>query len=211
MEQKRSIVDILRDIPGIPPIHRHKKRLAMVYPVLLVVQILNIFYLAASIELPVWQGLSMILSVITVVCFFILSYANTRFQTAAILRILYLLCAILSEPLNYMGLLMLVSSLLSLAACFQEFYAHGEIVDMTDGALGHHWRNLFFWYLGSLMVSLISAIFLPVLMAVFEWSATVNYWVVTAATYLPEFLVQTLYLIYIWKTICYIRKEPENG
>ena len=207
MEQKKSIVEILRGIPGVPPIERHRKRLAKVLPVLQIVQILTIFFMVAGVLLPVWQGYSMILNGVTVVCFLILAYANTRYQTAAILRGLYLLWLILSEPLNHMGLLMLISSLLSLTAGFQEYYAHSEIVEQTDGGLAHNWRNLFFFYLASLMVALISTIFLPVLMVMFEWSGEVNFWVITAVTYLPELFVQVLYLVYISKMIRYTKME----
>ena len=209
MEEKKSIVDILMNIPGEPPMQIHRRILREFLPVLLLIHILNIVLMAFTVLIPTWEGFGIILAAASVGCYFALSTANSRYRRAGIFQALYLLCLILSTPLNNMGLLMLTSALLKLIAGFQEYYAHAEMLDRTDGGLAHSWRMLFYWSLGTLLVAMISTLFLSTLMLMFDWSNTVVFWVVTAVTYLPELLVEILYLRNICLMIRHTKKREE--
>lgn len=213
MEEKKSIVDILVNIHGEPPMQTHRRILREFLPVLRLVHILNIVLMAFTVLIPTWEGFGIILAAASVGCYFALSSANSRYRTAGIFQVLYMLCLLLSTPLNNMGLLMLVSALLKLIADFQEYYAHAEMLERTDGGLAHSWRTLFNWYIVLLLIAMFFSFILTTLVLMLALDRITTFWISTyslsiaAVTYLPELIVDIFYLIYLNRMIRYTKME----
>lgn len=202
MEPKKSIADLLRELPNENPVVTHGNLLYRQWKILRIVQIISMVLLFAAVfSIQALNGISLILTAITAMVLFSLSKANPRYRTASILVAVHFVCTILCDLFQNAGLLVLPTSIVGLLAVFQEFRAHSDVLQKADGELSWKWSRLFYWYLGSVLVALFSTLILSTLIVLFDLDQETTYWIVTAVTYLPELAVDIFYLLYLNRSI----------
>lgn len=98
-------------------------------------------------------------SVGTILCLFLLTPANLRYRKSAFFRTAIFCCTILNlligSPL-FSSLFSLISFVLSIAACWQLYHAHAELISGHSETLARNWRGLFWW---EVALSAIAAVF----------------------------------------------------
>ena len=86
----------------------------------------------------------------TILCLFLLTPVNLRYRKSAFFRAANFCCAILNLFISsslfslFVGLIAL---LLSIAACWQLYRAHAELISAHSEKLARNWRRLFWWEL----------------------------------------------------------------
>lgn len=150
--------------------------------------------------------LSKALSAVVIWSLFQLKDVHPRYRTAAIAKAVVLICGVITLPVNTSGLgpstvLLLVGSTASWIAAYQQYHAHGELVEETDPKLGKRWKNLFVWEIViGLCISFFSTAATVALVSAEMDSNTVTT-IVLAVTNVVYLLVDALYLLYMKQTL----------
>ncbi len=97
----------------------------------------------------------------TILCLFLLTPANLHYRKSAYFRTVMFCCSILSLFIHYLShaslLISLLSFVLSIAACWQLYRAHAELISGHNEKMARNWRCLFWWELAlSAIASIIS-------------------------------------------------------
>ena len=145
-------------------------------------------------------------AVVAIWSFLQLKDVHPRYQTTAMAKAAVLICGLLTTSVNtfvptFAGILMLAGSLASLAASYQEYHAHGELVEEAVPKLGKQWKDLFVWEIVvGLGISAISVVGTIVMVSADMLSGTITT-VIMVLTTLCNLAFQGLYLWYMKRTL----------
>lgn len=107
-------------------------------------------------------------SVGTILCLFLLTPANLRYRKSAFFRSAMFCCTILSlligsSPFSF--LVSPISFVLSIAASWQLYRAHAELISGHSEKLARNWRRLFWWELALSAFAMVISVGSSVLVA----------------------------------------------
>ena len=158
----------------------------------LVNSLLGIFGLSG---LSQWLGLA--ISAATAYLLFMLAGSNPRYKTAAIFYAVALAAGFISNVI-----LGLVGSVCGIVAQYQEYHAHGELIEEREPKLADRWNSLFWlqFALGVVVVGLTSVLVTALVMAANMDEAVVTVIAAVIAGVLGIGL-SALYLSYLNRTI----------
>lgn len=151
-------------------------------------------------SLAVTPWFSRLMTAGTAVCLYQLQPAGLRYRKAAILTVVALGLQVLSL-LMLTSLLLLVGSILTIIAAYQELYAHADVVESLDSRLAGKWRSLFGWQIVIGILSGFSSVAAVVIMVLANTDPNRIIQLVTGAIVLVALIPGILYLVYLRRTI----------
>lgn len=154
-------------------------------------------------NLAVWFSRAVALA--AVICLFRLAPGYPRYRKAACFRAAMLVFSLIHAVFSLRTPLVLVSSVCSILALYQEYCGHGELVWDSDAGLARNWKRLFFWQvLCSLVISLattVVSVILALLLNSGENVPATAAIVVQAAAKGTSLVLEAVYLVYLKRTI----------
>ena len=179
----------------------------------------NLFYvqcaaLAASLisQLPfieTWfSWVTRVITIATIVILFKLIPLNERYRKAVILMVISMVAAIFS---SYFLLLVLIASICSIVATYQEYIGHSEVIAEADEKLSRNWRSLFNWELwGGLGFSFVVSIVTVAIGVANAPNTEVSVTVMTTATTIFGLVLQVVYIMLLKRMLtAYANYEPQ--
>lgn len=164
----------------------------------LINSILGIFGLSG---LSRWIGLA--ISGATVYLMFMLAGTNPRYKTAAICYLVVLASNLISAA----GLA-LVGSICGMVATYQEYHAHGELIQERDSKLADQWNTLFGLEIALTIVGiLLTGLLVGILAAATNLTVELVTPVVTVLVAVLGVGLNLLYLSYLKRTIALLENE----
>ena len=148
-----------------------------------------------------WVGLA--ISAAAIYLLFRLADANPRYRNAAIFSAVSLVCAQIGGTI-----LILACSVCGTVAQYQEYHAHGEMIEERNPKLAGKWHSLF-WaqfvvgLLLSVLVSLTAAI-LAVIAGLETMALTA---ITTVVVSIISVILKVLYLVYLDRTVKTLQSE----
>lgn len=139
--------------------------------------------------------ISLAVTVATVCLLLALGRSNPRYRTAAIFSALPLISRFFSNPVVVLAVIAC-----GLIAQYQEYHAHGELVEALDSKLSEQWNGLFAM---QFCVSIATALLTGLLTVIFTMTETV----ITTITTLIVMALDVLYLVYLKRTIQTLKQE----
>ncbi len=147
--------------------------------------------------------LSIAIGLATVYLLFQLSGINPRYRNAAIFGAVGL--AIAQLPIAFVAL---AGSICSLIGEYQEYHAHGELIEERDPKLADQWGTLFgLQFAASIVVVLLAGLAAGVLAAATKISEAAITVIVTAIVAVIGVALRVLYLRYLKRTIALLENE----
>ena len=146
-------------------------------------------------RLSAWIGYA--ISAAVVYLFFRLIATNARYKTAFIFSGAALI-------INLLGIqaLGLAGSICALVGQYQEYHAHGELIQEQDPRLANKWSSLFwFQFAVSVIVVLLTGVLVGVLVAAGSLDAAVVTALATIVGAILTLVLKVLYLVYLKNTI----------
>ena len=159
---------------------------------------------------PLLSGLSgwisLAISAATVFLMYRLQGANERYFKAAVFGAVPLVISILGRfGISFLPLLGAISGLV---AQYQEFAAHGELIQDRDPRLANRWGGLFWLQFAVTIIStLLGSVFAAVLVASGSMDMETATAMIVVAVALVTLLLKLLYLLYLRKTIRLLEEE----
>lgn len=164
----------------------------------LVNSLLGIFGLGG---LSRWIGL--VVNGATIYLLFMLAGSNPRYKTAAIFFAVALVSGLISNVI-----LGLVGSICGIVAQYQEYHAHGELIEERDPKLADQWGTLFgLEILVSIVAVLLTGLVVGVLAAATNISEAAILPVATILVAALGIALNALYLSYLNRTIKLLENE----
>lgn len=164
----------------------------------LVNSLLGIFGLGG---LSRWIGL--VVNGATIYLLFMLAGSNPRYKTAAIFFAVALVSGLISNVI-----LGLVGSICGIVGQYQEYHAHGELIEARDPKLADKWHSLFWLKFG---LTVITVLLTSVVVASLVMAADMDEAVVTVMTTVIVAALGigliALYLSYLSRTIKLLENE----
>lgn len=160
-------------------------------------------------NIPFVSGLSswvsLAIDVATMYLLFRLKDSNARYQTAAILFAIPLVAGLLN--LLDVTILTLVGSICGLVAEYQEYKAHGELVEERDSKLASQWGGLFWMgFVVAILTTLVGTV-ISVFLAAYGMDMDGIAVMITVAVTAVGLLLKVLYLSYLNRTIKLVENE----
>ena len=145
--------------------------------------------------------------VAVVVCMFQLAPANERYKKAGIMRVVMLVCSLVTAFVYASSVLNLAASILSIIAVYQEYNAHSEMIADKEPHLSGKWHGLFAWGLiAGILVGFGSTV--TVLILTMLQSDVVRLTaIIVGILSIPQMILDLVYMLYIKKMISII----DNG
>ncbi len=140
------------------------------------------------------------------VCLFFLAKAHTRYRNAAITMTVSLLITVLSVRLGSPPLLTVMAGLCVLISNFFEYSGHSIVASKQSGNLAYLWDKLFLWVFGAAFFGAFAFLVILILSYLFESLGFLT----IIITYLPDLVVDILYLVYLILTIRLVKKQKEE-
>ena len=154
-------------------------------------------------SLAVW--FSMAVALAAVICLFRLAPGYPRYRKAACFRAAMLVVSLIHTVFSLRSPLILVSSLCSILAVYQEYCGHGELVRDSDAGLARKWNQLFIWQIVcSVLISLattVVSVILALLLNSGENVPATAAIVVQVAAKGTSLVLEAVYLVYLKRTI----------
>jgi hypothetical protein len=148
-----------------------------------------------------WIGLAV--NGVTVYLLFMLAGSNPRYKTAAIFYAIALASGFISNLI-----LGLVRSVCGIVAQYQEYHAHGELIEEQDPKLADKWGSLFGLEIAVTFVGiLLTGLVVGVLAAVTNMSEAAITPIVTVFVAVMGVGLNLLYLSYLKRTIALLETE----
>ena len=143
------------------------------------------------------------IGVATVYLLFRLASTNPRYQKAAVFAAAAWVCSLIGGVI-----LVLISLVCDLIAEYQQYHAHGHLLEDRNPRLAGKWRNLF-WiqFVGGLLLGLLSGMISLVIVAVTGSEAVDTDTLSTIAVNGLSLVLQVLYLVYLHRTIKVLETE----
>ncbi len=147
------------------------------------------------------------LNAATAVCLFFLWNAHGSYKSAFIFMVLGLLICLVPSVVGSTTLITVFSSLCIMLSNCLEYIAHSKLTMRQDKHLTAKWNNLFFWNVGAMVAG--GGAFLVTLVASYVPSKPSYglYLLMLAVTYIPDLIVDVLFLVYLGKTIRLIKSQ----
>lgn len=152
-------------------------------------------------KLSTWIGYA--ISAACVYLFFRLIVSNARYKTAMIFSGAALI-------INLLGIqaLSLAGSICALVGQYQEYHAHGELIQERDPRLAKKWGSLFwFQFAMSVIVVLLTGVLVGVLVAAGGLDAAVVTALATIVAAVLTLVLKVLYLVYLNRTVKLLETE----
>ncbi len=148
-----------------------------------------------------------LLNAATAVCLFFLWNAHGSYKSAFIFMVLGLMIALVPSVVGSTTLITVFSSLCIMLSNCLEYIAHGKLTMRQDRQLTTKWNNLFFWNVGAMVAG--GGAFVVTLVAFYVPSEPSYglYLLMLAVTYVPDFVVDILFLVYLRNTIRLIKSQ----
>lgn len=150
----------------------------------------------------------------TILCLFLLTPVNLRYRKSAFFRTAIFCCTILNlligSPLVSF-LFSLIPLVLSIAACWQLYHAHAELISGYSEKLARNWRGLFWWEVAlsaiSTVISAASYILVAVLpqtsFGVVSVFAALSSWIIL----ILNAILTVISLIFLFLTIKVLKQQ----
>lgn len=145
----------------------------------------------------IYSGMDWVINCLTAVCLFLLIPAISRYRTAAIFMAASIAIHIFSAFLGKPTLWEVLAALCVFTSGFFEYTSHAMVASRQSGRLADRWDRLFLWAFGSIFFSA----FVFMLSLVLSYMAPVFSLISVLVSYLPDLLVDLLYLIYMGLTL----------
>lgn len=160
--------------------------------------------------IPLLGGLSgwisLAISAATVFLMYKLQSANERYFKAAIFGVVPLIISILGRL--GISFLPLLGAICGLVAQYQEFAAHGELIQQWDPKLANKWGSLFWLQFAVTLIStLLGSVFAAVLVASGSMDMETATAMIVVAVAMVTLLLEVLYLVYLKKTIRLLEQD----
>lgn len=151
-----------------------------------------------------WSSIA--ISAATIFLLFRLANFNEHYQTSAVLYTVSLIITVLGAlGITVLGL---VGSICGMVGQYQEYHAHGEMIEEQDPKLAGKWGGLFWLQFAvSIIVTLLSSVIAAVLVAGSDMDMMVATSIVTIVVALVTLLMKALYLSYLNRTIKLLDNE----
>ena len=177
------------------------KWLQYLYYVALVSLIITVLGIIGLSGLTRWIGLA--INAATIYLLFQLTGANPRYKTSAIFYVAALAAGFINN-----ALLGLVGSICGLVAQYQEYHAHGELIEEKDPKLADKWNSLFALELAVTFVGiLLTGLLVGSLAAITKLDVA---WITVIITVIIAAMgvgLSLLYLRYMKNTIALLEQE----
>ena len=153
-------------------------------------------------------------SVGTILCLFLLTPANLRYRKSAFFRTAIFCCTILnlliSSPLVSF-LFSLIPLVLSIAACWQLYHAHAELISDQSEKLARNWRGLFWWEVALSVISAIISAATHIMVAILPQTsfsvvsvfAALSSWIIV----ILNAILTVISLIFLFQTIKVLKQQ----
>lgn len=160
--------------------------------------------------IPLLNGLSgwvsLPISAATVFLMYKLQPANERYFKAAIFGAVPLIISILGRL--GISFLPLLGAICGLVAQYQEFAAHGELIQARDPKLAGKWSSLFWLQFAVTIIStLLGSVFAAVLVASGSMDMETATAMIVVAVAIVTLLLEVLYLVYLKKAIRLLEQD----
>lgn len=137
-----------------------------------------------------------------IVCFFQLAPAQERYRKAAIYKTVMLVVTLVNSLILRSAILVLVSSVCSIIAVYQEYSGHGNLIQDADPKLSRKWHGLFTWQVLISVLIAIATAFAAVLLTMSlgagnDTASTVVFVVMEGVS----LVLEVVYLSYLNRTI----------
>ncbi len=163
---------------------------------------------AVPAALTAWIGRGTMIAMIF--CTYQLSPFNEHYRKAAIYRGIMAVCTLAVTFLFRSTVLTLAASILSIIAVYQEYTAHGEMIQEKDPKLAGKWRSLFFWGLAAGILISFGTMIAAVVLAVMELpDADAAAWVLVVLS-VPQLVIDLIYLGYIRNMIGLLEEKEDT-
>ena len=154
-------------------------------------------------NLAVWCSLAVALA--AVICLFGLAPGYPRYRKAACFRAAMLVFSLIHTVFSLRTPLVLVSSLCSIIAVYQEYSGHRALIRDLDAGLARKWNQLFIWQIVcSVLISLattVVSVILALLLNSGESVPATAAIVVQVAAEGTSLVLEAVYLVYLKRTI----------
>jgi hypothetical protein len=148
-----------------------------------------------------WIGLAV--SGVTAYLLFMLTGSNARYKKSAIFYGVSLGITVLG-----IQLLGLVGDICAIVAQYQEYHAHGELIEEQDPTLAGKWGSLFWLQVAlSVIVALLGAVIATALIMAANLEEAVVTLIITVIVAVLTLALKALYLSYLNRTIKLLEKE----
>lgn len=136
------------------------------------------------------------------VILFRLAPVNPRYKTAALCRCIAIVSGILTTLSGTLGasVLNLAAAICQTVACYQEYYAHGELIEKRDEKLARWWRALFIWSLVIEIFGGVLVVFAAVLGMMMDYASAAILTTVMIGGVVVGCGLQATYLVFLKKT-----------
>ena len=149
------------------------------------------------------RWITLAINAATVYLLFQLVSANPRYKTAAIFYAVALAAGLISSTI-----LSLVGSICGIVASYQEYHAHGELIEEKDPKLADKWHSLFALELAVAGLGIVlSGLLLGTLMAITQLSEALIVSIIAVILAAMGLGLSLLYLRYMKSTIALLEQE----
>ena len=158
-------------------------------------------------NIPILGGMtrwvSRILNLVVIYLLFQLAGSNDRYKKSVIFSVASLVLLFIDG-----SFLTLVGLVCSIIASYQEYHAHGELVENRDPKLAGKW-NFLFWLemLASLATALLTSTVTVVLSLLGGLETALGNLLTTGAISILSFALQIVYLVYLHRTVKALENE----
>lgn len=159
-----------------------------------------------------WVGwVNIILSFGTLFVIYKLAPVNKRYGKAAIFLAIAFVITLIFR-FTTVGVLILVGSICSWIALYQEYSAHSEMLDGVDDKLARKWHSLFNWQIwGGFGLAFLESILVIALAAASTQDADSIATILLALVEGYDIIIKVFYLIYLKRMLtAYENYEPSN-
>lgn len=155
----------------------------------------------------VYTYIELILNAGTVLGLLFLTAAHNRYRPAAVFMGLSLAIGLLSVYMGSPPLLMTLSAMCTLIAGIFEYSAHGKIAARQDHRLANRWNTLFLWNIGAMFTGAFAFYMMLMLSYLLQSKNHFLQLLMELITYVPDLVVDILYLVYLGTTIRLVKKQ----
>lgn len=204
-----SITEILQDIrrkTNEPYRWNQVRWLLPLFFIHLALSVAFVLSVMGMITASVYVTVEWLLNAASAVCLFCLTKAHSRFRPAAVLLTVSLIISLLSAQAGAPPLLTTLSALCVMISGIFEFSGHGKIAAQEDFQLAHRWNTLFMFSIGAMFAGAF-AFFMTMMLSYLLQPESIFLSLLTVIiTYVPDLVVDILYLIYLHKTIRLVKQ-----
>ncbi len=209
MNTDERLVELLAEIRRLTRDPYPWQKVRALLPLLILRLLTTAAYVLSFFDLlPVTYGsLEFFLNIGVLICLLVLSGAHNQYRIAAVPMLLYLVLMVVFYRVGQPPILMLMATLLSLASNCLEYIGHAKLTMRQDKALTRRWNKLFFGNIAAMLGGGGLFYLVAILSYVVENAELSMYLLTMIVTYLPDLIVDVLYLYFLGRTIRLIKSQ----